>query len=89
MEKVKFYFRKATLPKLDKTFGLRRVLSSKVLSDWIDRGKTIKLTDFEQQSCAYSQMLLLENTDSWQVKCSMKINTHFMAVMSLASIGIL
>lgn len=59
-------FNQCTLPLLDKTFGLRKVASSSVLEDWLQRAAAVELSSFEEQYCLTLQNLLRANTNSWQ-----------------------
>lgn len=63
---TKLNFNQCTLPLLDKTFGLRNVVSSSVLDDWLQRAATVELSDFEEEYCLTLQNLLRANTNSWQ-----------------------
>lgn len=63
---TKLNFNQCTLPLLDKTFGLRNVVSSSVLEDWLQQAATIELSAFEEQYCLTLQTLLRANTNSWQ-----------------------
>lgn len=63
---TKLNFNQCTLPLLDKTFGLRNVVTSTVLEQWLQRAATIELTAFERQYCLTLQSLLRTNTNSWQ-----------------------
>lgn len=54
---AKLNFNQCTLPLLDKTFGVRNVVASAVLDDWLQEAATVELSDFEEQYCRTLQNL--------------------------------
>lgn len=77
-EKKKFLFGSATLPKVDDTFGLRRILQSNTLDTWLQDSQSTQLTDFENSYCQMLQKRLLANIDSWQEQ---ELSLHFIGPM--------
>ncbi|MEM7132334.1 MAG: hypothetical protein AAF702_38885 [Chloroflexota bacterium] len=71
-------FNQCTLPYLDKTFGTREGESSAVLAQWLEQASSIKLSEFEQQSCIKLQKLLRTNANSWQEQ---ELSLHFIGPM--------
>lgn len=52
-----------TLTQLDRLFGLRNVLTSAVLTEWLQQA--IELSETEITLIRLLQGLLIENTDGW------------------------
>lgn len=69
-------FRKCTLAKLDKTFGLKQIFNSPVLQDWLNSSAAI--SDFEQQSLLFYQNLLIRNVHDWNEQ---ELSLHFIGPM--------
>lgn len=74
MKQKKFSFGTATLPKVDDTFGLRRIFQSDILEKWLYNAQNIQLQESEQTYCQMLQKLLSLNVDSWQEQ---ELSLHF------------
>lgn len=68
------YFSQCTLPLLDKTFGLRNVLQSNALDEWLERSRSVSLSDSDRAKLADSQELLRLNANSWNEQ---ELSLHF------------
>jgi len=69
-------FRKCTLVKLDKTFGLKQVFNSPILQDWLN--SSAEISDFERQSLLFYQSLLIRNVHDWNEQ---ELSLHFIGPM--------
>lgn len=78
MEDNKFLLGKATLPLMDKTFGLKRVMQADSLDAWLKSIHSITLSDNEKFYCQVLQDVLILNRDSWQEQ---ELSLHFIGPM--------